>query len=71
MSSLPLLSHHLFVAAVNDRNDAARAAAEPEAPACEADRPVKQVSIEFVDPGVVLPLQVIATTDAFGCAGSP
>ena len=71
MSSLPLLSHHLFVAAVNDRNCAARAAGEPEPHRPEAEGGAKEISIEFAEPGVVLPLQIIASTDAFGCAGSP
>ena len=70
MSSLPLLSHHLFVAAVNEGNTAARDAGAPEPQRPEAEGGAKEISIEFAEPGTVLPLQIITSTNALGCAGS-
>ena len=55
MSPNPLISHHLFVAAVQDTN---RAAQEPEpAPRTREARAtqVREVSIELVDFGRPLP----------------
>ena len=57
MSSFPLISHHLFVAAVTPKGRASRAPGRNKAPAPTSKVQVRELSLELVDFGRPLPAE--------------
>jgi len=57
MSSIPLISHHLFVAAVSDKNSvrSLSGAIRPAPPAPQV--PIREIPLELVDFGRPLPVE--------------
>lgn len=70
MSSIPLISHHLFVAAVRDRSRARRlSGARKSAPPAAALR-VRDIPIELVDFGRPLPVESAWPAETLDWRGS-
>jgi len=55
MSSFPLISHHLFVAAVKSKRRAPRRSVRSEPPAAPPGTQVVEIPVELVDAGPPAP----------------
>ena len=63
MSSGPLISHHLFVAAVKHKRSAARLHRRPDAPA--ASPQCREIPVELVEFGRPMPLEPASRINLF------
>jgi hypothetical protein len=55
MSSFPLISHHLFVAAVNERSRSSRVPRRVDSVPAAAEIQMREVPVELIDFGRPLP----------------
>jgi hypothetical protein len=60
MSSFPLISHRLFVAATKDKGCPSPAAAETEVVSSAPDDRVREIPIELVDFGRPMPVEAVS-----------
>lgn len=70
MSSIPLISHHLFVAAVKEKSCASPAPGQTEVLAPTHAVQVREVPLELVDFGRPLATEVVASFEAYPLPGS-
>jgi hypothetical protein len=63
MSSLPLISHHLFVAAVNEKSWASGIQGRPEVLVPAPEVRLRELPIEWIEFGRPLPLETSVPFD--------
>lgn len=63
MSSGPLISHHLFVAAVKHKRSAARLRGRPDAPPASPE--CREIPVELVELGRPMPLKQASRFNLF------
>lgn len=70
MSSCPLISHHLFVAAAKEKNCVAPDSDRTEGPPSVSEIRVREIRFELVDFGRPLPAEAVAPLGALPRRGS-
>jgi hypothetical protein len=70
MSPIPLISHHLFVAAVKEKGCVSRPPARNDGLQLAPGVQVREIAFELVDFGRPLPLDAVWPVNAFPSPGS-
>jgi hypothetical protein len=70
MSSSPLISHHLFVAAVKENSCVSRGPSQTEGLSPRPEVVVRDIPVELVDFGRPLPIEAAASFDGLPLPGS-